>query len=351
MPEGFREAVEAAGAQTVEAPAKFADVLDQHLPPLSTYLIRLHGPSPTSSYGSASTSAASGELSLLPAGWRHKERFQAYGQAVQSFDWEDFYRSYQGKEYFDWLCKKLLEAADVILIDSRTGVTEMGGVCARQMADVVVAFCASNYQNINGVSRMVQSFKRPETMKARDNRELDTLIVPTRVDSSDQTELLRFLERFQNAVDEPKNSPPEFTEVGSKFWDLRIPYKAAFSYRENLVVGPLGTRSHQRTRERLLEDCFSPGTPGAGNPPHSSKVRAPPATRLPCLLPGVVLSYMPEVRNAALAVRANIQNSGIKLWPDLDHLRSKSEDPSQWTSVISQTKHAIFVVPDFGLPR
>lgn len=63
---------------------------------------------------------------------------------MQGFSWEDFYASYRGKDFFDWLRSKLTSLAEVVLIDSRTGVTEMGGVCTRQMADVVVSLTAPN---------------------------------------------------------------------------------------------------------------------------------------------------------------------------------------------------------------
>src|SRR5262249_27446570 len=126
-----------------QQPSDFWHQLDEHLS-LSTYLFQIHPPE----------SGSAGSLSLLPAGWRHPARFEAYAEAVQSFDWEDLYVSFRGKEFFDWMRARLLQSADVVLVDSRTGVTEMGGVCARQLADVVVAFCAPNTQNVDGVARM-----------------------------------------------------------------------------------------------------------------------------------------------------------------------------------------------------
>ena len=93
----------------------------------------------------------------LPAGWREGARFSTYALSVQSFDWADFYSSYEGEIYFNWMREQLAAdtLADVVLIDSRTGVTEMGGVCTRQMADVVVSFCVPNAQNLSGVATMV----------------------------------------------------------------------------------------------------------------------------------------------------------------------------------------------------
>ena len=57
-----------------------------------------------------------------------------YALAVQGFDWSDFYARFAGEAYFEWLRRSLIddELADVVLVDSRTGVTEMAGVCPRQ---------------------------------------------------------------------------------------------------------------------------------------------------------------------------------------------------------------------------
>ena len=100
------------------------EALHRHLPPIAAALYPIR--KPVTEGGPA--------LWLLPAGCRGGGHFQAYVQQVQAFDWTDFYASCHGAAYFEWMREQLLGLADVVLIDSRTGVTEMGGVCARQMA-------------------------------------------------------------------------------------------------------------------------------------------------------------------------------------------------------------------------
>ena len=85
-----------------------------------------------------------GRLWLLPAGRRSDGRFASYVDAVLRFNWREFYKEWEGELYFEWLRKQFLTMADVVLIDSRTGVTEMGGVCTYQFADVVVMFCSTS---------------------------------------------------------------------------------------------------------------------------------------------------------------------------------------------------------------
>lgn len=99
-----------------------------------------------------------GKVWLLPAGRRASEQFVDYANRVKMFDWQDFYQNWEGEVYFEWLRRRLNDLADAVLIDSRTGVTEMGGVCAYQLADTVVMFCSANEQNMDGTLRMVKSF-------------------------------------------------------------------------------------------------------------------------------------------------------------------------------------------------
>ena len=119
--------------------------------------------------------SSSGELWLLPAGWRASrkraeekapafdDRFPKYAAAVQDFNWNEFYVKYSGAQFFEAFRALLTSSVngaapkfDVVLIDSRTGVTEVGGVCTRQLADVVVSFCAPNTQNLQGAERMAE---------------------------------------------------------------------------------------------------------------------------------------------------------------------------------------------------
>src|SRR4030095_15810634 len=70
---------------------------------------------------------------------------------------------------------------DVVLLDSRTGVTEMGGVCAYQFADAAVLLCAPNYQNLDGTVDVVQDFRSEGVRALRRGRPLEILALPARL--------------------------------------------------------------------------------------------------------------------------------------------------------------------------
>jgi len=73
--------------------------------------------------------------------------------------------NWNGQQFFEWFRHEVESKFDIILIDSRTGVTEMGGVCNYQLADVVILFVAPNQQNIDGIVRIAQSLTDPKLIR------------------------------------------------------------------------------------------------------------------------------------------------------------------------------------------
>jgi len=224
----------------------------QNLRPLEKLLIPIRPP--------VANNPTGGELWLLPAGWRASrkaskdgempfdDRFPRYAATVQDFNWSEFYSGYEGESFFDWFRERLLKGAplasgatddgsrrgfDVILIDSRTGVTEVGGVCTRQLADVVVSFCAPNYQNLAGAERMSESFSRPQIIEARRGRSLEVVVIPARVDEAGETDAQnRFRDEFIRKI----RTPAALKESVSSSWQLLVPYVTKYAYQETLAI-------------------------------------------------------------------------------------------------------------------
>jgi cellulose biosynthesis protein BcsQ/tetratricopeptide (TPR) repeat protein len=202
--------------------------MTEQLPPLRSRLLELRQPVQTGGSESA--------LWILPAGKRDAEAFATYARAVQRFDWNDFYQRDRGEAFFEWLRRELLaeDLADIVLIDTRTGISEMGGVATRQLADVIVSFCVPNTQNIEGVRALTESFLRPDVTVAR-GRSIATLIVPTRIENSEIDARNAAKREFGIAMDHLL--PETMTRERRSFWDLRIPYVPKYAYRETLAVG------------------------------------------------------------------------------------------------------------------
>jgi energy-coupling factor transporter ATP-binding protein EcfA2 len=175
-----------------------------------------------------------GVLDLLPAGQRgDDEQLAMYAYHLRTFDWQEFYFEWFGELFFQWLRRELLNRYDVILVDSRTGMTEMGGICAYQLADNLVMFCAANSQNVQGTRDIIRNFQSPRVQVLRKDRPLDVVVVPARVQQNS-----RDIERFRTEFDRSFTpfTPPALTTVGQKMWDLMLPYEAAYAFEERLLT-------------------------------------------------------------------------------------------------------------------
>jgi len=181
-----------------------------------------------------------GGLFLMPAGRREPAAEMGhYALAVRTFDWQDFYFNWEGEAFFEWLRKSLIAGErpyDVVLIDSRTGVTEMGGICAYRLADVVLMMCAANQQNIKGTRNVADDFTSSQVMALRRGRPLQLVVVPARVEQRDPELLAEFFTDFDAVFS--KEEPEAFREIGLRFRDLAIPYEMHYAFRERVAAAP-----------------------------------------------------------------------------------------------------------------
>ena len=330
------ESTEGSPSESPSEPVEtFEDRLVSFLP-MTQFLHQVHGPSSEND---------SNGLWLMTAGWRHGDRFKAYAETVQSFDWADFYQTYRGHHFFDWLALQLKQAADVVLIDSRTGVTEMGGVCARHLADVVVSFCAPNMQNIDGVDRMVKSFDREDVQVERKHRPLDSLVVPTRVEGNETEKLNRFVKHFEEVIDHAERRPPIFNETQSSFWQLQIPYVPAYAFGERRVFGPEGAALTEDPRRQLEEAYAKLAAHLALLAPDAHPLRLKLSSQLrasfPQLLPPVVISYAKaDGRELAATVRQFFEVARVATWPDLKFEPGEQFD---FSTTIGQARFLVII--------
>ena len=179
------------------------------------------------------TKMTKGTIRFLPAGRRDGEWEARYDKAVTGMDWAEFYEKWDGGTYFEFFREDLNKHADIVLIDSRTGVTELGGICTHHLADLVLVFTAANDQNLEGAKRMIASLTRPEVRAYREERALGILPIASRVDTrSEEGEVMKFKRRFNEAFGDllREHSGPQFLELSL------IPYVGLYSYIERPVA-------------------------------------------------------------------------------------------------------------------
>jgi uncharacterized protein YegL/energy-coupling factor transporter ATP-binding protein EcfA2 len=177
-----------------------------------------------------------GTLSLIPAGRRWQEEYQLYAERLRDFDWQDFYVNMEGERFFEWFRQETSGISDIVLIDSRTGITEMGGVCTYQLADVVISFVAPNEENLNGIAMVAESLSNDLVKAVRQKRDISLLFVPSRVDRAEGSLLDKFKAMFEDKLMDLIPTKFELKFKTSPFIDLLIPYVTEYSYLEKVAV-------------------------------------------------------------------------------------------------------------------
>ena len=181
-----------------------------------------------------------GRLRFLGAGARDEERATRYSESVRGFDWPDFYDRWAGAAYLDFFREDLTSGQSIVLVDSRTGVTEHGGVCTHHLADVVILVSAPNTLNIEGTRWMANLLATADLVTLRQGRPLQVLPVAGRVETSAEVEELdtfrkRFLAEFAATVPPAAGNGRAFVE------DTEIPYIPYFAFTEKVVARETNT--------------------------------------------------------------------------------------------------------------
>jgi MinD-like ATPase involved in chromosome partitioning or flagellar assembly len=139
-----------------------------------------------------------GALFVMPSG----KSDDTYGRRLADIDWTDLYRSQHGYKMIEDLKAQWADAfnPDYVFIDSRTGHTEEGGICTRQLPDAVVVLFFPNEQNLVGLRKVVSDIRSAARTK---QRKIPIHFVASNVpDVSDDDGILRDrLEKFQNTLE------------------------------------------------------------------------------------------------------------------------------------------------------
>jgi len=178
-------------------------------------------------------------VDILPAGNLTK----AYSQKLEAIDWREVYDRRRGYDLMNAVRTAIAEVRtdrgqpkyDYVLIDARTGYSDVGGICVQQLPDAVVLMFRLNDQNIRGtaeVYRAIQSLgAEPE------GRHIDVVPVISPAWPFGAIEAAKYVKRAEKALDGRTA--------------LAITFEGALSYGETII-----TRDRDRypTGLRICDD-------------------------------------------------------------------------------------------------
>jgi tetratricopeptide (TPR) repeat protein len=177
----------------------------------------------------------SGILDIISAG----RQGRSYAAAVAGFNWDAFYSRLGGGALFTAMREDMRRNYDYTLIDSRTGLSDIAGICTVRFPDTVVNCFTLSGQSIDGAAAVARTIGELE-----ESRDIQILPVPMRVEDGEQAKLEagRALARSKFAGF-PRGLGPE---ASMRYWgEIEVPYKPFYAYEETLAT--FGDEAHLRS--------------------------------------------------------------------------------------------------------
>jgi len=251
-----------------------------------------------------------GTLDLISAGRQNRD----FSAAVSAIDWDNFYSRLGGGKFFRAMRTDMKENYDYVLIDSRTGLSDVADICTVELPDTLIVCFTLNDQSIDGGSSVAHQISG-----RYHDRNIQVLPVPMRIEDGEKEKLDvgRALARGKFA-DLPAGLSAEDSAL---YWQsVEIPYKPFYAFEETLATfgdDPGSPLSLLAAFERLT------GGITAGEitamPPLAEDLRAqyreaftrhrPPPTA------EVLVSYAPEDRMWADWIESVLTRSGCHVRP------------------------------------
>ncbi len=125
-------------------------------------------------------------LNVMPAG----RRDETYANRLHKIDWGQLYAEEDGYLLFEdmKLQWKEVVSPDYVFIDSRTGHTDVSGICTRQLPDSVVLLFRMDQQNLEGLRPIVSAIRNE--VKGPRKKNIYLHFVPSNVPDIDDEDLI-----------------------------------------------------------------------------------------------------------------------------------------------------------------
>ena len=199
------------------------------------------------------TAFADGE----PTDWRHHlsvtpiERVDlihagredsAFLERMQAIDWHSLYAERGLGEYIEeTLRAQWCAEYDFVLVDSRTGVTDTGGICTAQLPDIIVALFTANNQSFEGALRVIElADQRRDQMPFDRPRALMLPVISRFEIRVEYEQAQKWLERFDQGLAEHLRLWVDPSATADMLAALRVPYVPYWSFGERVAVTERG---------------------------------------------------------------------------------------------------------------
>ncbi len=282
-----------------------------------------------------------------------------YSTNVHSINWDLLYSEFDFGNFLEEVRNDWKDSYDFIFVDSRTGITDIGGICTVQLPDTLFLILSANNQSIRGTTQVLKN-----CLVARDKFPFDRAgltIVPlvSRLDIREEYKL--GIKWLRDISDQFK---PHLSNWLSRNVDpfelisiLRIPYYSHWSFGEKLPILEEDSRDsdsisyHIRTVAALIAHRFSDTHRLISNRDsyvNSASLRAVQASNQDEFEFDFALSYRATRKNDrfATALRNELEKFGARIF----HFGRSIDAGSRWSTLLEESyassRHLIAIVSE-----
>jgi tetratricopeptide (TPR) repeat protein len=178
------------------------------------------------------------EVRFMPAGRKDKQ----YQSDLSRLDWKMLYKQKRGFLFIENLKASIKEKydPDYVLIDSRTGLTDVSGICTIQLPNLVVLLFSLNNQNLYGTGQIYRSIRSNKV-----NRAIATLLVASPIPELPDALTIR-KERLESVTKIVGTSP-----------NLILPYDPFVAFVETILVREETTAPLSKAYDNLADRIIS----------------------------------------------------------------------------------------------
>jgi diguanylate cyclase (GGDEF)-like protein len=185
------------------------------------------------------TPPGAGSIHLLPAGLAPSSD---YWRKLARVNWHELFYSENplGVPFFLELKEKITAEfqPDFLLIDSRTGITEVGGVATSLLADQVVCLMVRNQENLEGAREVLRSVRRARRLPGQ--APVEVLPVLTRLPEQDRPQeerIVREVLEFLNQEAADLSATLDIADVLVLHSDPDLQLNESLQIEESVLLG------------------------------------------------------------------------------------------------------------------
>lgn len=287
-----------------------------------------------------------GRLDLLAAGPGGDD----YIRRVQALDWDRLSdRGFEGG--LEAIREEWVRDYDHVLIDSRTGITDIGGICAAQLPDLLVLTFTATFQSLEGAIDVADRAMRARSQMPLSRGAFNVLPVPCRVHAGEEDRLEQeWSKRFESELaDLFEPWKDRDVEVREYIAQLRVREQARWSFGEQMPVrtepldDPLRV-SHAFANVAALIDLRLDTSDAVVRDRHALLARLAGSEGLAAPTPEsrfdvdvyMAFEYSEEIYKTTIRLRAALRSRGLRCYDSLGDL----SDPVPADEVRYQTREA-----------